>query len=211
MFTLESFCIEMFHPLHLTLLLCQSRLDLLTSRLYPKQLKLRKVSFYMIRFWRRLIFKCLYYFIVFLLFLLSLFVTMLGEPVFGIGHAVFNEEYDLLPSATSGIVSKVHRMRNKVVMVQVQVVLLILRTLKVNFNCKLISIIYWCMYRIFFNHSGFPVLWQSLLLITFLISTDALIFTVQFQTTCAIHAGASGGPIVNRQGGIVGVTVCNAK
>lgn len=71
-----------------------------------------------------------------------------GEPVFGIGHAVFNEEYDLLPSATSGIVSKVHRMRNKVVMV---------------------------------------------------------------QTTCAIHAGASGGPIVNRQGGIVGVTVCNAK
>lgn len=71
---------------------------------------------------------------------------MLGEPVFGIGHAVFNEEYDLLPSATSGIVSKVHRMRNKVVMVQVQVVLLILRTLKVNFNCKLISIIYLYMY-----------------------------------------------------------------
>lgn len=70
---------------------------------------------------------------------------MLGEPVFGIGHAVFNEEYDLLPSATSGIVSKVHRMRNKVVMVQVQVVLLILRTLKVNFNCKVISIIYWYM------------------------------------------------------------------
>lgn len=71
---------------------------------------------------------------------------MLGEPVLGIGHAVFNEEYDLLPSATSGIVSKVHRMRNKVVMVQVQVVLLILRTLRVNFNCKLISIIYLYMY-----------------------------------------------------------------
>lgn len=71
-----------------------------------------------------------------------------GEPVFGIGHAVFNEEYDLLPSATSGIVSKVHRMRNKVVMI---------------------------------------------------------------QTTCAIHAGASGGPVVNRQGEVVGVTVCNAK
>ncbi|XP_048780695.2 peroxisomal leader peptide-processing protease-like isoform X2 [Ostrea edulis] len=71
-----------------------------------------------------------------------------GEPVFGIGHAIFNEEYNLLPSATSGTVSKVLKIKNEVIMI---------------------------------------------------------------QTTCAIHAGASGGPIVNRHGKVVGVTVCNAK
>lgn len=75
-------------------------------------------------------FKMSILFYCFLLFLHSplkrLSVPMLGEPVFGIGHAVFNEEFDLRPSATSGIVSKVHRMRNKVVMIQVPVVLLII-------------------------------------------------------------------------------------
>ncbi|XP_061181475.1 peroxisomal leader peptide-processing protease-like [Saccostrea echinata] len=71
-----------------------------------------------------------------------------GEAIFGVGHAIFNEEYDLLPSATSGTVSKILRIKNQIVML---------------------------------------------------------------QTTCAIHAGASGGPIINRQGKVVGVTVCNAK
>lgn len=208
MFTPESFCIEMFHLLHLTLLFCQSRLGLLTSHLHPKQLKLRKVSFYM----KKSNFKMSILFYCFLLFLHSplkrLSVPMLGEPVFGIGHAVFNEEFDLRPSATSGIVSKVHRMRNKVVMIQVPVVLLII----VYLLWRLFSIVGW--FQSFTGtHIIVTFLWQTLLLMTFWISIDVLIFmvTIQFQTTCAIHAGASGGPIVNRQGEIVGVTVCNAK
>ena len=53
------------------------------------------------------------------LFIYNHDVSSVGEPVFGVGHAIFNEEYDLLASGTSGIVSKVHRIRNTIVMIQV--------------------------------------------------------------------------------------------
>lgn len=34
---------------------------------------------------------------------------------------------------------------------------------------------------------------------------------VMLQTTCAVHAGASGGAVVNMKGQLVGIVVCNAK
>ncbi|XP_033752155.1 LOW QUALITY PROTEIN: peroxisomal leader peptide-processing protease-like [Pecten maximus] len=71
-----------------------------------------------------------------------------GEVVFVIGHALFGRGYDIEPTVTKGIVSKVIRVRNHPVMI---------------------------------------------------------------QTTCAVHAGASGGAVVDTEGRLVGLVVCNAR
>ncbi|KAK3104045.1 hypothetical protein FSP39_023969 [Pinctada imbricata] len=34
---------------------------------------------------------------------------------------------------------------------------------------------------------------------------------VMIQTSCAVHSGASGGPVINQKGEVVGLAVCNAK
>ncbi|XP_060081373.1 peroxisomal leader peptide-processing protease-like [Ylistrum balloti] len=71
-----------------------------------------------------------------------------GEAVFVIGHALFGRGFDLEPTVTKGIVSKVIHFRNQPVMI---------------------------------------------------------------QTTCAVHAGASGGAVVDMEGRLVGLVVCNAR
>ncbi|XP_021349458.1 peroxisomal leader peptide-processing protease-like [Mizuhopecten yessoensis] len=71
-----------------------------------------------------------------------------GESVLVIGHALFGRGFDLEPTVTKGIVSKVIRVRNQPVMI---------------------------------------------------------------QTTCAVQAGASGGAVVDMEGRLVGLVVCNAR
>lgn len=72
----------------------------------------------------------------------------LGEAVYVIGHALFGQGYDLEPTVTKGIVSKVIMVKNHPIMI---------------------------------------------------------------QTTCAVHAGASGGAVVDKEGRLIGLVVCNAR
>ena len=48
-------------------------------------------------------------------------VSFIGDEVFVIGYAVFGEEHDLQPTVTSGVVSKVLRIGETPVMLQVLV------------------------------------------------------------------------------------------
>ena len=138
-FTLESWYTEIIPHLHLTLPFCQSRLSHLTSHLHHQWLMFRKASIFpfllVIYKWLCIFpfllvvykWQCIHYFEMFYQYLFIYnHVSSVGEPVFGVGHAIFNEEYDLLASGTSGIVSKVHRIRNTIVMIQVTAHVLIL-------------------------------------------------------------------------------------
>ena len=45
-------------------------------------------------------------------------------------------------------------------------------------------------------------------------SVTVVIYSVlpfAFQSTCAVHAGASGGPLLSSDGKLVGIVACNAK
>ncbi|GFO26831.1 peroxisomal leader peptide-processing protease-like [Plakobranchus ocellatus] len=70
----------------------------------------------------------------------------IGQRVHVCGHAIFNTDLGLQPSVSSGVISKVVKIRGQDIMV---------------------------------------------------------------QSTCAVHAGASGGPLLDMEGNLVGIVVCN--
>ncbi|KAH9489221.1 Peroxisomal leader peptide-processing protease [Bulinus truncatus] len=70
----------------------------------------------------------------------------LGEKVTVVGHALFSSDLELLPSVSSGVISKLINIHGQLVMI---------------------------------------------------------------QSTCAVHAGTSGGPLLSESGDLVGIMVCN--